>query len=235
MTEFSVAKFNNFISNTIPGKYINNLKMLNKNQQLNSVYIDDQRPGSSTVLRAIRVTGGILLPSDGLTVATPRPLYVEGNFNAPILTVGSTDTSRTRPASLIGDAISVLSQKWTDIANTSALGNNHGAGDTTVNAAFLAGIVPTVPGHYSGGLENFPRFLENWGGGVTLTYNGSMVVMFPSRYATGYWGNSSYYTPPNRAWAFDLNFLQFGKLPPCTPSVRKLKRGQWTTIAAAIP
>jgi len=236
VTEFSVAKFNNFISNTIPGKFINNLKMLYKNnQQLNSVYIDDQRPGSSGVLRAIRVVEGVLLPTDGLTVATPRPLYVEGYFNAPTLTVGSTDTSKTRPASLVGDAISVLSTSWTDSANTSALGNNHTAGNTTVNAAFLAGIVPTTVGHYSGGLENFPRFLENWGGGATLTYNGSMVVMFPSRYATGYWGSSSYYTPPNRAWAFDLNFLQFGKLPPCTPSVRKLKRGQWTTIAAAVP
>jgi hypothetical protein len=202
------------------------------NQQLNSVYIDDQRPGSSGVLRAIRIADGILLPPDGLTVATPRPLYVEGNFNAPNLTVGSTDTSKTRPASLVGDAISVLSKNWDDGANIS--NNNHGAGNTTVNAAFLAGIVPTTVGHYSGGLENFPRFLENWSG-ITLTYNGSMVVMFPSRYATGYWGSSSYYTPPNRAWAFDLNFLQLNRLPPCTPGVRKLKRGQWTTIAAAVP
>src|SRR4029077_3931040 len=116
------------------------------------------------------VADGILLPTDGLTVATPRPLYVEGYFNAPTLTVGSTDTSRTRPASLVGDAISVLSTSWTDSANTSTLGNNHTAGDTTVNAAFLAGIVPTTVGHYSGGLENFPRFLENWSG-RTLTYN----------------------------------------------------------------
>lgn len=234
VTEFSVADFNNFISNAIPGKFFNNLKMQSKNnQQLNSVYIDDQRPGSSGVLRAVRVVNGKLLPPDGLTVATPRPLYVQGNFNAPDpVTVGSTDTSKTRPASLVGDAINVLSKSWNDAANVS--NNNHGAGDTTVNAAFLAGIVPTVPSHYSGGLENFPRFLENWSG-ITLTYNGSMVVMFPSRYATGYWGSSSYYTPPNRAWAFDLNFLQLNKLPPCTPGVRKLKRGQWTTIAAAVP
>ena len=92
--------------------------------------------------------------------------------------------------------------------------------------------------YYSGGLENFPRFLEDWQPSVppkTLTYNGSMVVLFPSRYATGFWGSPNVYVPPTRRWAFDMNFLNQKKLPPCTPEVRKLLRGQWNVIAANSP
>jgi hypothetical protein len=102
-----------------------------------------------------------------------------------------------------------------------------------VNAAFLAGIVPTVSGSYSGGVENFPRFLEDWSS-KTFTYNGSMVVMYQSLYATGLWqgtGSSiGIYNPPGRNWAFDLNFRNPAKLPPGTPSVRAMVRGQWATI-----
>ena len=115
------------------------------------------------------------------------------------------------------------------------------AQDTTVNAAFLGGIVQTTNsagvGHYSGGVENFPRFLEDWSG-KTITYNGSMVVMFPSQSATNFWVSPSlanYYTAPTRKWAFDSNFLDYRKLPPVTPQVRKVIRGQWTVIAANAP
>jgi len=91
--------------------------------------------------------------------------------------------------------------------------------------------------HYSGGLENFPRFLEAWSG-ITFTYNGSMVVMFPSRYAKSFWqdpSSSNYYLAPTRKWAFDLNFLSNDKLPPVTPKVLKLVRQEWTTVAANVP
>ena len=60
---------------------------------------------------------------------------------------------------------------------------------TTVNAAFLTGAVDTTLGHYSGGMENFPRFLETWGSANVFTYNGSMIKMFPSLYATNVWGH----------------------------------------------
>ena len=41
-------------------------------------------------------------------------------------------------------------------------------------------------GSYSGGAENFPRFLENWSG-KTLTYYGSMVELYQSQQAIGKW------------------------------------------------
>ncbi len=35
-----------------------------------------------------------------------------------------------------------------------------------------------------------------------------------------------------RKWAFDVNFLDYRKLPPATPQVRKLVRGHWNVVAA---
>ena len=107
------------------------------------------------------------------------------------------------------------------------------AANTTVNAAFLSGIVPTTPGNYSGGVENFPRFLESWSG-KTLTYNGSMVVMYLCKYATGLWlgTGTAYgiYNPPTRNWYFDLNFRNPAKTPPGTPQVRAIVRSGWTMV-----
>src|SRR5207247_4159259 len=101
------------------------------------------------------------------------------------------------------------------------------ATSTTVNAAFLAGIVKTTSSSYSGGVENFPRFLENWSGD-TLTYNGSMVVLFYSKVATGLWKNTgSYYSPPVRNWTFDVNFLDPRKMPPDRKSTRLNSSHEW--------
>lgn len=230
-TEIDVGKLNKWLTNG--GAAINAMANLDTGHQLSSVYVDDQRV-VPTKLTSVRVVDGQQLPPDGLTVATKLPLYVEGQYNAPDTTPGSTNTSNTKPASLLGDAITVLSANWSD-ANSSQPLSQRPAVNTTVNAAFLAGIVQTTNsggGHYSGGVENFPRFLEDWNS-KTFTYNGSMVVMFPSQYATSFWiAPGTYYNAPNRKWAFDLNFKDYHKLPPATPQVRQLIRGQWSVIAA---
>src|SRR5207253_2406379 len=91
---------------------------------------------------------------------------------------------------------------------------------------------------YSGGVENFLRLMEDWsnkgngGGQATLTYNGSIVVMFPSQYGNSKWqppsqGNS-YYNAPNRKWGFDTSFYTPGNLPPMTPQVKAVIRENWT-------
>jgi hypothetical protein len=79
-------------------------------------------------------------------------------------------------------------------------------------------------------MENFPRFLESWGAANTLTYNGSMVKMFPSLYATNAWGKPNVYDPPVRAWSYDTNFDDPTKLPPLTPSLVKTIRSRWATV-----
>ena len=198
-------------------------------RDVDSVYVADLRSQSGTE-PGVRLINGQTLPKLGLTVASPNPLYVLGNYNAPSSALGTSDTSQTKPASLIADSINILSVKWED--NNSALTlNNRLAGDTTVNAAFLAGIVPTTDGSYSGGVENFPRFLEDWGG-ITFTFNGSMVVMYTSKAATAIWkGTGGYYNPPTRHWNFDNNFLDPEKQPPLTPAFRTMIRRQWTTVA----
>ena len=206
----------------------NTIRTVLGGRDVRSIWVGDSRTQTSSTEAGVRVKNGQLLPSLGLTVSTPNPLYVQGHFNAPAGAVGTSNTSATLPASLIGDSINVLSTSWNDANGGSGIASRV-ANDTTVNAAFLAGIVPSNGTDYSGGVENFPRFLEDWGG-KTFTYNGSMVVMFKSKQATAPWGSGDVYSPPARKWAFDLNFMDASKLPPGTPAVRALVRGEWAQI-----
>ncbi len=196
-----------------------------------SVYVLDQRTLAGTNLSAVRVYNGKVLPRRGLTIATARPLYVQGHYNQTNnANLATTNTSSARPASLVGDAITVLSTAWQDSKSTLTVGSR-GAAPTTVNAAFLTGAVETTKGKYSGGVENFPRFLETWGSANAFTYNGSMVKMFPSLYATNAWNNNNnIYAPPKRDWAYDISFNDPQRLPPLTPGLLTVIRGQWATL-----
>jgi hypothetical protein len=179
-------------------------------------------------LPAVRVADGAVLPTDGLTVVTPDPLYVWGNYNASGSSLNNgTNVENTAPAALIGDAITVLSTDWSDSYTSSTQLKSRTPGPTTINAAAFEGIVQSSGGNYSGGVENFLRLLENWNTTVPLTYNGSIVVMFPSQYATNNWSYGSYYTAAVRNWAFDLNFTTQKGLPPLTPSVYTLIHESW--------
>ncbi len=199
---------------------------------------------------AVRLRQGTQLPmpstnadTGGVSIVTERPLYVLGDYN----------TSVWRPAALMSDAVTFLSNPpnvrmrdssglagrcngnsgWCDVSQqVMAQRTSRGS---TVHAAILAGHSPTPcdyaragcgGGVYGGGLENFPRFLENWSG-VTFRYTGSLVSLYTNRLSTGLWGNitnvgygaAAYYTPPTRAWSFDVNFRFPERLPPGTPSV----------------
>jgi hypothetical protein len=199
-------------------------------KDVSSVYVLDRRTLPGNNLGAVRVSNGRWLPSRGLTVASANPLYVWGNYNQTNLAnLNSTNTITTLPASLVGDAITVLSTNWRDSNSTNPVASRN-AGPTTVNAAILAGAVETTQGQYGGGMENFPRFLETWGASNPLWYNGSMVKMFPSLYATNVWGLGNVYAPPARKWAYDLNFDDVTKLPPCTPGLQVVQPGSWATL-----
>ena len=200
------------------------------------IYIADLRTLASGFESGVRLTNGMTLPANGLTVATPAPLYVQGDYNVAAGARGSTNTTGSRPASLACDAFTVLSTNWND-ANSSLAISSRMAGDTTVNAALVTGLVASTATADSGGVENLPRFLEDWTG-KTLTYNGSMVCMFYSQVATNVWhnpaatGGPDHYNPPTRNWALDQNF-QFGdKLPPWSPSLTVLVRATWRTPAS---
>jgi hypothetical protein len=181
----------------------------------------------------IVLTNGANLPTLGLSIVTPDPLYIVGNYNVctngTAVNLGTFNTSQTRPAAVFSDAVTILSSSWNPLNSSNSISSRTAANDT-VNAAMLTGNVPSNGSYYSGGVENFPRFLENWSG-YTFTYNGSMVCMFNSLVATAPWpGTGTVYNPPARNWAFDLNFNNSLKQPPLTPHVISVNRGAWTFL-----
>ena len=211
---------------------LNTTGSTDKGHGINSIYVYSSVGMNNSTLPGVQLVDGQQLPAAGLTVATPLPLYVKGNYN--ITTDGTHfstalgDTKYTVPAALMGDAITILSGNWNDSYSSSLGVNSRSAVNTTINAATLEGIVQSDGSHYSGGVENFLRLLENWSG-RTLTYNGSIVVMFPSQYATNPWSYGSYYTAPKRDWGFDPKFKNSDSLPPLTPQVKATVRGDYVT------
>jgi hypothetical protein len=195
------------------------------------VYVYD----NSGLKRGIRLKNGSTIPGGGLTVASQNPVYIQGDFNT-----GSNPPSNsgdpTQPqasgytrqsCSVLGDAVNVLSNAWNDGAS----GTVPDASPTTVNTAIVSGNVINGPGFvYTGGAENFPRFLEDWGG-KDFTYYGSMIELYQSQQATGVWGKPNVYSPPNRKWYFDQNFKV--NIPPGGMNAfvtHKFIRGKWALV-----
>jgi Tfp pilus assembly protein PilX len=129
---------------------------------------------------------------------------------------------------------------WTGSPIVSATnGTMYDARTTSVNAAFLSftnqsrgnlGVNRNYKGtwlNYSGGLNNYMRFAENWSG-QNFNYNGSLVSLgtpleFGGWFRSG--GKSdSYFSPPNRNYTYDMSFNAFPSLPPMTPSVIYLQQ-----------
>lgn len=200
----------------------------------NLLYIVDNRSTSSSELTGVRLVNGSTLPSRGLTVATPNPLYVLGHYNAPESTHrGTTNTTQAKPASLASDALTILSPAWSDSASSGDF-KDRDATDTTINAAIITGAVYTGgsagTSPFSGGVMNITRLLEDWGNGSKkLTLNTSIVNLFNSVRASSPWlVPGTYYYAPTRDFNFDPNFLDPAKMPPGTPELRALIRGKWS-------
>ena len=189
------------------------------------LYLEFRNRNVADALRnypAVRLRNGAELPlpptgsNGGLSVATHVPLYIQGNYN----------TTNWRPAAVFADAVTFLSNAWND-ANQAVFARR-AATPTTMNVAMIAGNSETpndwmragATQQYGGGLENFPRFLENWTG-IASNYTGSLVCLFPSEQSTGVWGHNlngqAYYNAPTRNWAFDTRYRDPNNLPPGTP------------------
>ncbi|HXI20017.1 MAG TPA: hypothetical protein VNH46_02980, partial [Gemmatimonadales bacterium] len=131
---------------------------------------------------AIRLYNGrqMLYP---LTLATDRPLYIKGNFND----IG------WQPVSFLGDAITFLSNGWSDAAHSSYTVTNS-SGQMWVYAAIAAGhsatpcdwqdptCTPSAPPPLVPSTGNYGGGLENWSG-IDMHYRGSLVSLFQSQYA----------------------------------------------------
>jgi hypothetical protein len=201
--------------------------------------------------KTIRLKSGGVLPNTGLTVASQNPVYVQGDYNTgtttnpnsvPANSTGNPNNTSSpvvsgytrKPAAIAADAVILLSNSWND-ANAALAVTSRVASNTTYNMAILAGFMPSgydpdgsggVAAYgYSGGANNFPRFLESWTS-KSCTYFGSMVELFQSKVFTGKWDTGVIYRPPNRRWNFDNNFV--ATPPPGSLDAVAISRGGWS-------
>ena len=248
-----VGKLNTFIGENMSGAF----------NGVFYVYDTSTYPTASPAPNTVRLKNGAVLPSttsipspvnplvvtNGLTVASQNPVYIQGDYNTgkspassgatvtasssptgknlnPDGTTATTDYVKV-PSAVIGDAIMLLSNAWTDAnSNTSNGINSRVASNTTFNTAMLGGWMGTNTGNFSGGAVNYPRFLETWSN-KACTYWGSMVQLFPSTTFTQLWQTpGTYYNPPTRYYNFDPLFSHVS--PPGTVAAVVLSRSLWS-------
>jgi hypothetical protein len=148
------------------------------------------------------------------------------------------------PTSVVCDAFSPLSKTFfdsqtslypDDFSKRSADRSPSVAQETSVRAAIIAGNnLSALAGspdagnsgsgesRLSGGMHNFPRFLEDWS--ARWNFVGSLIPLYRSTQAVGpYNADSSIYGPPIRNWAFDITFTDPTRLPPGTPFFQHLE------------
>jgi hypothetical protein len=182
----------------------------------------------------------------GLSIATENPAYIQGDFNGNSAGNGFSDPNVA--ASVNSDTLTFLSNNFSDVNSfafpyvfTSAGGANVRYSTTTwYRAAVMAGkgISFPQPTGYStaddfgtdGGVHNFLRYIENWGG-QTVNYRGSIVSMYYNRQAIGvYKCCTTVYGAPTRGYNFDTEFLTPSLLPPRTPLFRDVNTTGFTQL-----
>lgn len=168
------------------------------------IYASSYGASTGTNAKGIKLKNGSQLAGK-LTVVSENSVYVQGDYN----------TVQKKGAAVIADAVNLLSNSWDDSKNSSS--GLPTASATTYNVALISGNQDTVGSAYNGGLENLPRFHENWSG-KACTIKGSFVNTWLSQYATGSWlYGSNRYVAPNRIWSYDTAFNTVANLPPFTP------------------
>jgi hypothetical protein len=238
-------------------------------------------PASGCAQSAANPTG-----CGGFTVASENPVYIQGNYNSNCPTAGGngcTPNNATTPidpmwnnlagaepnhaaASIIADAVSVLSNHWQDwgcVTGTGCTTGSNSLNQTSgsmvnpfnpsgqavpatqpnriaVNTYYRVAIaggktiafnntaqVPEFSFGMDGGIHNFLRFLEDWGGYTgtqqQLFYKGSLVSLYWNAYGTGTFKCCNLvYNPPDRQYTFDPLFSLPQNLPPGTPMFRNV-------------
>ena len=180
---------------------------------------------------------GTTYKSDGTPNSTLVPANSTGNPN-------NTDSAvvsgyQRKPSAVIADAVMFLSNAWkdTNAASSSSALSSRVASNTTINTAIMSGFLPSGfdpdgPGGaaaygYSGGANNFPRFLEDWSN-KSMTYYGSMVELFQSKTFIGKWNTGDIYSPPKRRWNYDTMFSTTP--PPGSVDAVVIVRGTWARL-----
>jgi hypothetical protein len=207
-------------STTWPGMYFTNTQDARENPPLFFRRALKLTNGSSVNLGTC--IGGVPC---GLSIVAENPVYVQGDYNA----AGGSFSGAHLAASVMGDSVTLLSNKWNDVNSFISPYNIGGRNATTTwyRTGIVAGKDPSFPqptGYGSpkdfgtdGGVHNFLRYIENWGG-QTLNYRGSIVSFYFNRQGIGvYKCCATVYSPPTRGYNFDVEFLNPTLLPPRTP------------------
>ncbi len=186
----------------------------------------------------------------GLTIVSENPVYVQGDFNTPNGAISETGTHIA--TSIVGDAVTLLSDNWNDV-NSFAFPYNSGDRNATTTSYRFADVAgkgisfpqPSSCGSGScyqdfgtdGGVHNFLRYLENWGGD-NLYYMGSVVSFYYSHQGIGVYKDgldNTVYQPPSRGYSFDSDFLTPSLLPPRTPMFRDVNTIGFTQTVLPTP
>ncbi len=177
----------------------------------------------------------------GFTVGSENPVYIFGDYNTSAADPTWNNPNAADPAhsaaGVIADAVTMLSDDWSDISSLNSPSSDGGrpANTQTYFRVAVAGgkninfPVNVCCGAWSvgdwgtdGGLHNFLRQLQSWN--TTMNYKGSMVSMYYSTYSTGTDknGGGTVYEPPTRNYIFDPLFTKPQNLPPGTPLFRDI-------------
>ncbi len=180
------------------------------------IYSSDRRAGT---YNALRLTNGSDL-SNPISIFSENPMYVQGDYN----------TANKQPACIAADAVTFLSNSWND-ANSATSSSSYSSRiptPTACNASIMTGNTQMTSTVDNGGLENLPRFLEDWDYNKKYSILGSIVNLWHSEQATGAWKvGSPIYHPPIRDWSYDNDLDDPSKLPPKTPQIQIFIRTGW--------
>ena len=222
------------------------------------VYIHDETagtrgPGDGS---GIRLKNGATTPQltdsnsqpKGFAVVSNNALYVQGDYNTDDFTDSS--GSRTNPAALMGDAVTLLSDGWNDDNANGGIDVRRAtpAGSSTtmtINSAILTGNTPSSasPPVNSGGVQNLVRLMEDWSG-YRVSIKGSMGQLFTSKYMNSVFKSPTqpigvdpdgtvtnddrvYWVPDERVLDFDQDLAR--RPPSWTPTTTEFHRGDFFT------
>ena len=185
----------------------------------------------------LRIINGAQLPGP-LTLGSPRPLYVQGDYN----------TIDWKPSALFGDRLTALSNSWSDDDPCNQIDHeDRGCGGSSNTAMYFAVVTGTGEGNIGCfhedpaclttppyGPGGWVKLLEDWqscpgqpeGGRCKHTFIGSFISLWAPQIASP-WGSypgSDYYVRPIRDWSFDSRFTNPDNLPPGTPVVGQVFR-----------
>jgi Tfp pilus assembly protein PilX len=201
---------------------------------------------------------GTITDPGGFTVASENPVYIWGDYNSnsadTVWNSPAVDVLGHSSAAVIADAVTFLSSNWSDLPSFGLGGDgtvtnpsNRTASTDYYRVAIAGGkninfprptwepAYPNTTGDdfgTDGGVHNFLRYLENWGG--TLNYKGSIVSLYYATYATGiYKCCTVVYSPPTRNYSFDLDFSTPQGLPPGTPMFKDVESLSYRELFSA--